>query len=186
MKISKREKILIALFIIVAIFIFWPENSKSDLTSESTKLTHKYSKIIKRFSKVHNLKTTETKDKHQIKVNVKRNIFKFGKAPQKANTFEQNTKQNQISIKNIEKQQQVENIVEGPVLPEINFKINGVIRTQTGNAVVISKSPEIFVIRENTKFFDKFIFKKVNSNNVILGYIGFEIKKIIPIENRGD
>jgi len=185
MKISNREKGLVTVFIVVAIFIFFPNGNNSQTVKSNLKLTSKYTKVMTRYKKIHNLKETNSNNSNVIKSDIKRNIFKFSQKPitetqKKINLEKENTKL-------IEKKEKIEEktIVTGPIVPKINFKINGVIMAKTGNAVVISKSPEIFVIKENTKFFNKFIFKKVNKKNVVLGYIGFDLEKIIPIEDRG-
>lgn len=187
MKISNREKGLAIVFLIVAVIIFMPTKNNTTTLTNSAKLTPKYKRVLLRFNKIHNLQHFNKNNENNLDTDILRDIFKFGQKetiePTQTQTLEEQNKLKLLEDKNkaIE-----ENIIdETPKLPEIDFKIDGLIRTKTGNAVIISKSPEIFVIRENKVFFEKFIFKKINTDNVILGFIGFENEKIIPIEDGG-
>ncbi len=189
MKISNREKGLLAVFVIVAIFILMPGDSNPLESEKDTKVTHKFTMILKRYKKIHSLDKFEKEKESTMSVNVKRNIFKFGQPKIKEKNKAEIQQEREAMLK-LEQEQKVleetnKQIEQKPQPPEVNFKVEGVIRTKTGNAVVISKSPEIFVIRENKKFFNKFIFKKVNAKNIVLGFIGFDTEKIIPIEDRG-
>jgi hypothetical protein len=187
MKISNREKILLVVFVTVAILILLPSGNNNSENEQNTKITPKFTRILKRYQKIQNLKKFERETTNNITTNIKRNIFKFGQPKQQK--IQRETQQEKQVMQQIEETQKTKQtskqIKQEPQLPEVNFKVEGIIRTKTGNAVVISKSPELFVIRENKKFFNKFIFKKVNEKNIVLGFIGFDTEKIIPIEDRG-
>lgn len=189
MKISKREKVLSVILIIVAIFIFWPTSENTNIITKNAKLTPKFKRVIERYKKIHSLKFVNKEKIKNKEININRNIFKYSSPPLKEKTAEEIkqeqeliNQQKKLNQNEIIQQEQVET---GPVLPDVDFKVEGIIRTKLGNAIVISKQPELFVIKEKTKFFDKFIFKEVKKDSVVLGFIGFENEKIIPIEDRG-
>lgn len=187
MKISKREKILTIVLILTAVVIFMMGDDTDGPRQDSSALTRINNKaVFDRYRHVRPFPVIVPKDKSGRDANT-RNIFWFGNTmPEPAKlTPQQEAAETQTKADTEAMKKEANQTPTGPQPPDIDFKLMGVILAGSVRAAVITRAPELFVVRESQTFLNDFILQKVKRDGVVIGYTGFENKSYIPLEKAG-
>ena len=191
MKITSREKRLIVILVFVALAVyFFPGEEEISLNGNSKISKTVINILIAKFKYIKPFKQEESTAKNNGNFTIKRNIFQYGtivpdfnKNIQQTENKEEKNNDTESSLKN------GENILkgkEGKALPEIDFKVIGIIKVADGTkAIVITKGPELFVFKEGDELFDKFILKSIENKTDTFGFKGFKDEKTINLDNKG-
>ncbi len=184
MSINKREKAMLIALVIVAVVVFLMP-SDNGIQFENGKGVSKtvYNIVLSKFKyiKPFNIRYNKA-TKNNSQFTLKRNIFQYGLSFPDFNNKSEQIENKEQKQKEIGKEKQSEE----SGTPPIDFKIIGIISVKNGRkAIVITKGPELFVIKKGDIFFKKFTLDKVKGDTVTIGYIGFNEKKTIKLDNKG-
>ncbi len=192
MKISKREKILSITFLITAILV-WIINGEGNGTLPGENETPLVSsgRIFDQYRRIRPLPELKT-SKDAVPLKSDRNIFQFGSrtVPDSAmGNGVSNTPGKDVSGDLSMAQGTPEKTMSSepakPRPPEVNFKLAGIILAGPVHAAVITKSPELFVVKESRKFLIHFILKSVKRKGIVIGYTDFKDELFIPLKKDG-
>jgi len=186
MRVSRREQILVGVLAVVAAVVLFMHNQESaaEQAAESGN-SQSAARVLTQFRQVRPLPAFSGNGEISAP-DSERNIFRYGEQrAEDTGTVEPD--QVTPDIKEIQAareaaEQAAAERAGQPVPPAIDFTVLGIIETTTGRAAVINRTPELFVVREASRFLDKFILKEVTRDGITIGYIGFEETTFLPLE----
>lgn len=186
MRISRREQILLGVLGIVAVAVLMMHSGETAVQGEQEPAeTRSVTRILTQFRQVRPLPAFA--DGSVVpETDNQRNIFRYGQQSGQAVPSDEPT----AGVKDMEAIQaaaeaaalEAERRQTGPTPPAVDFEVLGIIETTTGSAAVISRTPELFVVREMSRFLETFILKEVTRDGITIGYIGFEETTFLPLE----
>ncbi len=186
MRISKREQILVIVLAVVAVVVlFMHSQDNSAKLAEESGNAESAARVLAQFRQVHALPDFAGSSDTSGQAS-ERNIFRYGQQgpdaqqPEEADAETPEVKEIQTARETAALEAAEQTGVLSP--PAIDFTVLGIIETTSGKAAVISKTPELFVVREASRFLEKFILKEVTRDGITIGYIGFEETTFLPLE----
>lgn len=190
MKISRREKLLSVALVLTAIIVWMLSGEGAGGVQDKSEIPSVSSgRIFKQYSRIQPLPTLKTVK--ESKITSQRNIFQFGSRT--VNVEKDNTSAALSGEKNKTKMtgdsseadgsSELSDAVARP--PDVDFQVIGIILDGPAHAAVITKAPEIFVVRESRKFLDHFILKSVKREGIVIGYTDFKDELFIPLKKDG-
>ncbi len=186
MRISKREQILVGvLAVVAAVVLFMHSQDNSAELAEESGNSQSAARVLAQFRQVRPLPAFAG-DSPVSAPESERNIFRYGEQRGGMSPSEE-TDVREANVKEIQAAREAETREAArrasvPVPPAIDFEVLGIIETTVGRAAVIGRTPELFVVRETSRFLDKFILKEVTRDGITIGYIGFEETTFLPLE----
>ncbi|NOY24110.1 MAG: hypothetical protein GXO70_11460 [Acidobacteria bacterium] len=193
MKVSKREKLLSGA-LLATLFIVWMLSGEGNgVTSEETGTPLVSSgRIFEQYRRIRPLPMLKNA-KQQEKTVSQRNIFQFGSRTvgigRNGTSGELSDNENGAQMNTGEKKAGGNHELSGdagtPQPPDVDFQVVGIILAGATHAAVITRSPELFVVRESQHFLDHFILKSVKREGIVIGYIDFKDELFIPLKKDG-
>ncbi len=194
MNINKREKVLLGLLLVSALVV-WMIGGEGDgtVSNEIDQPLVSPGRIFKQYRRIRPI--PELKPVKPVTSGTKgRNIFQFGSRsipdfPDKGpGSKTENTGNSGISASGEGGTSATLELSGKPVAPqppEVDFQIEGIILAGPVRAAVITRTPELFVVRESQRFLKHFILKSVKRKGIVIGYTGFKDELFIPLKKDG-
>ncbi|NOZ13381.1 MAG: hypothetical protein GXO69_07000 [Acidobacteria bacterium] len=192
MKISKREKILSIAFVVTAILV-WMTGGEGNgaLPGEIETPLISSGRIFDQYRRIRPLPELKS-PKKSPPLESNRNIFQFGSRTVPDSAV--NSGLSSVSGKDVSGSllagqgaagKKLSSEPAKPRPPEVDFKLAGIILAGPVRAAVITRSPELFVVRESRKFLNHFILKSVKRKGIVIGYTDFKDELFIPLKKDG-
>lgn len=190
MKITQREKLLSGALVVTAIIVWMLSGEGAGGVPDEAEIPSVSSgRIFKQYSRIQPLPTLKTVE--EPKMTSQRNIFQFGSRTvnfEEDNTAtalsgEENKTQTTGESSAADGSSELSGATARP--PDVDFQVIGIILDGPAHAAVITKAPEIFVVRESRKFLDHFILKSVKREGIVIGYTDFKDELFIPLKKDG-
>jgi len=192
MKINQREKLLSGALVVTALIVWMLSGEGAGGVQNEAEIPSVSSgRIFKQYRRIQPLPTLKTVE--DPKMTSQRNIFQFGSRT--VNFEEDNTsaalsgEENNGQLTGGNNPADEDSALSGAATtdhpPDVDFQVIGIILDGPAHAAVITKAPEIFVVRESRKFLDHFILKSVKREGIVIGYTDFEDELFIPLKKDG-
>ncbi len=194
MKISKREKMLSGALLVTAFIVWMLSGEGSGVTSGEMETPLVSSgRIFEKYRRIRPLPILKNAKQPEKTVS-QRNIFQFGGGRtvaigQNGTSGELSDNENGAQMNTGEEKtggnHELSGVAATPQPPDVDFQVAGIILAGSVHAAVITRPPELFVVRESQQFLDHFILKSVKREGIVIGYIDFKDELFIPLKKDG-
>ena len=186
MKITNRERTLLVMLAVVAVIVFFMGGEELGVPVQEQRVANlPVSRILNQYQRVRPLENVSVPEQRET-VSTGRNIFMYGArqaataqpTPEQMQQDQLAAEQEAARIEQLKLEQE-----QGMRVPPVNFELVGLVVADHARAAVITREPELYLVREGELFLEQYILREVHADHVVIGYKGFDEQTTIELEN---
>ncbi len=186
MKITNRERTLIVILAVVAVIVFLMQGEDMSVPVEEQRVANiSVSNVLNQYQHVRPLEEVPVSVQQEA-ASTGRNIFMYG-AHQAVTVQSTSEQMEQAQLAAQQEAARIEQLKleqeQGTRVPPVNFELVGLVVADHARAAVITREPELYLVREGDIFLEQFILREVHADRVVIGYKGFDEQTTIELEN---